>query len=157
MAQRVLAYASNLTLANKARFLSFFAGGCPQTSRIARWLAHAILLGAAAPPYSGLPPLEPLKNLLSSPAQIGEICSDTDYDELCCRIDILAVALTGIDEYVAEERRLARLEKVAQYSTSPASPGRLTREKLPTPLEAIRMALDSLNGRIGELIWHGSS
>lgn len=150
MAQRVLDYATCLKPANQAHLLSLFAGGCPQMANIARWTAHALLLGDEAPKYGPLPPISSLWDLVAGSKHKLRIDDSTDYETLYCNIDILAAALTNVDAYVAEERRLARMEKSAQPSGL-ASPSKLSREKSPTPLEGIKMGLDSLHNRIGEL------
>lgn len=155
MAERILAYAASLTPANQAHLLSLFAGGCPQTARIARWVAQGLLLGDDVPVYSPLLSLEPLREMLSGidgPRRMFEVDGNTDYEDLGFYVDLLAVALTNVNGYVAEERRLARLEKSAAAAQRiPAdSPGRLKADKPPTTLEAIRAALDSLHGDIGK-------
>ena len=77
--------------------------------------------------------------MLSSPDEQFSITDSTDYDALTSRVAVLAVALSDIDSYVAEESMLRKLAHVPEGSP---------RKKEPVPLELIRARLDALHGRI---------
>lgn len=47
--RRLLSFASTLTPANKAHFVSFFSSGSGRTRHIAQWLAYALLLPESVP------------------------------------------------------------------------------------------------------------
>lgn len=98
--------------------------------------------------YSNLPPLANLIQLLSAQGSGGSFDIQTnadaiDYDDLGYKIDILSVALSGIDGYVAEERLI---EAIATRE------GKYSKEKPPTQLELVRAAIDEIHGKIGKLI-----
>ena len=70
-----------------------------------------------------------------------------DYEDLCYRVEILSVALSGLDDYIAEERQ--RVESLSAQSSIFQSPAK-SKEKPLTELELLRNAIDVLYGKIGE-------
>lgn len=99
---------------------------------------------------SKLPPLSNLIQLLSpahGSAGLFDIQTNADmvdYEDLGYQVEILNVALSCIDDYVAEERRIEREESMLD------SPRKLSKQKLPTPLDMVRTAIDVIHGKIGE-------
>ena len=77
--------------------------------------------------------------MLSDPDDQFGITDSTDYDALTSRIAVLGVALSGIEDYVAEESMLRKLAY-----TSEGSP----RKRESMPLEQIRARLDAIHGKI---------
>jgi hypothetical protein len=70
-----------------------------------------------------------------------------DYEDLGYEVEILSVALSGIDDYATEERRA---ETAAPREESSESPRILGKEKPPTQLDMIRTAIDVIHGKIGK-------
>jgi hypothetical protein len=139
---------------NKARLLSCFVGGCPQGARIARGLAHQLLVGSSIA-YSNLPPLEPLIDLLStnpSTPSIFTITDETDYEDLGAYVDILAVALNDVDAYVRDERRIANLYKAPRASNGLTISPSKAKEKPLMPMEVLHTRLEQLQGLIGKFL-----
>lgn len=108
--------------------------------------------------YSDLPPLTNLVQLLSPVPGSGgsfdiQINVDTfDYEDLCYHIDILSIALSGIDGYVAQERLLEA--GATREDNIHDSPRKFGKEKPQTQLDMIRAAIDMMHGKIGKLmIW----
>lgn len=160
ISERVLGLARALSPSNQALLLSFFARGSPSCLRITRAVANHILTGVAIQPVRhallpvyyyitdvafqasyALPPLDPLIAVLSHPDGPFTIRDSTDYDALTSRIEVLGVALSGIESYVAEE---SMLRKTAQAAIPEGSP----RKKGPLPLELVRARLDAMHGKI---------
>lgn len=136
---------------NQALMLSFVSGGCAQTSRIARNIAHALLLQGHA--YTPLPSLAPIVQLLSPPAGTGGIFDVQGsggkvdyYEDLCCYVDILSKVLSDIPSYTALEREAASSHVSLPIQESPKKGATCERE--PTDLEQIKTLLDSLHGKI---------
>lgn len=103
--------------------------------------------------YSNLPPLLSLIEPLSpasplDPKRIFEIHGKTDYEDIGFYVDVLSVALSDIDSYVLEERRMSALEARVVPEVQP-SPGNPTPEKAETSLELVRRVIESLHSRIG--------
>jgi len=70
--------------------------------------------------YVVLPPLDSIVEVLSRATGPFSVSDETtDYDELASRIDILSVALSGVDDYVAEEKT---------FRLGPRSLGQVQRE-----------------------------
>jgi hypothetical protein len=171
LCQKALKFAAGLTPINKAHFITFLSGGCGRTVRIARWLAHAFLVGTdvlsivrcslwqsstsadycSQENYSELPPIFNLLPLLSPVPGSGGLFdiltnADTvDYEDLGYQVEILSIALSGIDSYVAEERRV---ESTASREVN--SPRKFGKEKLPSHLDMARNAIDVIHGKIGK-------
>jgi len=142
VAKRVLDLSRSLSPSKQALLLSFFARGSPSCLRIARAVANHVLTDLAIQPASyALPPLSPLIAVLSHPDGPFSIRDSTDYDALTSRIAVLAVALSGIESYVAEE---STLRKTAHAAIPEGSP----RKKEPLPLELLRARLDAMHGKI---------
>ncbi len=80
----------------------------------------------------------------ASGRDIFQINSRTDYVDLGYYVHILAVALSAIDLYTENEKA----QKPEPFSPSMLGLGRRG-EKPDTPLQLIKLALDSLHSRIG--------
>ncbi|TCD69819.1 hypothetical protein EIP91_006132 [Steccherinum ochraceum] len=153
IANRVLEYALGLHPINQAYLLSLFNRSCPQSSRIARWVARGCLLRlshSSPGAYTGLPDISPFISLLSpspnsrEPFDIfGNANEDGFFEDLGYRMDILSFALSDIDGYVQEERLAA-----ASQPAPPPSPRTGGTEKPQSPLETVKTLLDTLHGRI---------
>jgi hypothetical protein len=140
IANKVLNLTKIISASDQALLLSYFTKGSPSCLRIARAVAHHVLIGSTISPVNyTLPPLGPLVAVLSSPDEQFSITDSTDYDALTSRVAVLAVALSGIDSYVAEESTLRKLAHVPEGSP---------RKKEPVPLELIRARLDAIHGKI---------
>lgn len=172
MCNKALKFSANLTPINKAHFISFLSGGCGRTVRIARWLAHGLLLGTdvsavrsslrqirisinehSQEQYSELPPLSNLIQLLSPAPGSGSLFdiytnADTiDYEDLGYQVEILSIALSGINGYGDEERRVEAAAPREKNILD--SPGKLGKEKPFTRLDMVRTAIDVIHGKIG--------
>jgi hypothetical protein len=79
--------------------------------------------------------------MLSNPDEQFNITDSMDYDALTSRIAVLGVALSGIENYVAEE---STLRKSGSGHIFEGSPWR----KEPMPLEQIKARLDTMHGKI---------
>jgi hypothetical protein len=77
--------------------------------------------------------------VLSNPGEQFSITDSTDYDALTSCIAVLGVALSGIENYVAEESTLRKMTHISDGSP---------RRKEPMPLEQIRARLDAIHGKI---------
>lgn len=140
LANKVLDFMTTISASDQALLLSCFSNGSPGCLRIARAVAHHVLIGSTISPASyALPPLSPLVTVLSSPDEEFSITDSTDYDALTSRIAILSVALSGIESYVAEEGMLRKLAQPPEGSP---------RKREPVPLEQIRSRLDAIHGKI---------
>lgn len=101
---------------------------------------------------SNLPPLSSLIQLLTPEPDSGDLfdiqtnADKIDYEDLGYNVDILSVALSGIDEYVTEERRL---EAAAPKEGILDSPRKFSKEKPPTQLDIVRNAIEVMHGKIG--------
>lgn len=103
-----------------------------------------------------MPPLANLIQLLSpvpgsgSHFDIQTNVDSIDYEDLGYQVDILSVALSGIDSYVADEHSsgaaATREDNVQQ------SPRNFGKEKPPTLLDMVRTAIDVIHGKIGKPI-----
>lgn len=80
------------------------------------------------------------------PFDIQANADTIDYEDLSYRVEILSVALSGLDDYIAEERR--RAESVSAQPTIFQNATK-SKEK-PTELELVRKAIDVLYGKIGK-------
>jgi len=140
LANKVLDLMTTISASDQALLLSCFSKGSPGCLRIARAVAHHVLVGSTISPASYIhPPLGPLVAVLSSPDEEFGITDSTDYDALTSRIAVLGVALSGIGSYVAEESTLRKLAQVPEGSP---------RKREPVPLEQIRTRLDTIHGKI---------
>ncbi|KAF8210364.1 hypothetical protein K438DRAFT_2011771 [Mycena galopus ATCC 62051] len=149
---KIIKFLSDLQPINKAHLIGLLAGGSGRTSRIARWVAHAVLTKSTSIPpaqYGDLPPLMTLIELALSrkPSPEGEtrgifeLADDVDYDDLAFYVQVLSVAVSNVPGYVEEE---ASQPIVAP----PASPGKLSLEKPDTKLTLVRHAIENLHSRI---------
>lgn len=154
LCKRLLHFSDELTPVNKAFLVSFFCGGCPLMARVARWLSHGLLVGDHIfdeQPYSSLPALEPIADLLSPPGgskAMFDVVSgaeeDNYFDDLLCYVQILNRAFNDVPAYVQEEKRLAAVNsQLSTNGVAPASP-----EKTKTELQRIKHSLDVLHGKI---------
>ncbi|KAG1742847.1 hypothetical protein EDB19DRAFT_1966334 [Suillus lakei] len=146
--QRLLSYASTLTPANKAHFVSFFSGGSGRTRHIAQWLAYALFLPNSRP-SDALPPLDPLILLLSPVPGSDELfdvtSAKTDFEELGHYFVIISVALANIEPYVHEESSSSQ-SLSRQSSMIDDSPRRS--QKSLAPIELLLRVLEVTQGRI---------
>jgi hypothetical protein len=146
--EKVLSFARQLVPINKARLVSFFAGGSGRTRCIARGLAYRLLVSAPITPKDQAPPLEPLILLLSPDAGSCELFDvtneSTDYEELRHHVDILSVALIDIAPYVEEEYAIM---KSASSTSVQGSPNKPKKPPVP-PLELLRHVLEVLQSKI---------
>ncbi|GJE95453.1 hypothetical protein PsYK624_116370 [Phanerochaete sordida] len=151
---RILEFAKDLTPVNKVHLLSMFSGACPLMARVSRWLSHGLLLGDRVlheQPYSALPALEPIVELLSPPGgskAMFDVVSgaeqDNYFDDLLCYVQVLSRAFKDVPAYVQEEKRLAAANSQPVINgAAPASP-----EKPKTELQRIKHCLDVLHGKI---------
>ncbi|KAJ7924900.1 hypothetical protein B0H13DRAFT_1976627 [Mycena leptocephala] len=153
---KLVKFVSDLQPINKAHLIALLAGGSGRTSRIARWVAHAVIIKSttiAVAQYKDLPPLISLIELALSPdiAELGpegrkpsifELHDDTDYDDLAFYVQVLAVAISNVPGYVQEEAS-------QPVVVAPASPGKSSGEKPDTKLTLVRHAVENLHSRIG--------
>ncbi|KAJ7680414.1 hypothetical protein DFH06DRAFT_416511 [Mycena polygramma] len=152
---KLIKFASNLQPINKAYLVALLAAGSGRTARIARWVAHAVIIKSSAisvARYNDLPPLIPLiEHALSQEIadlrpegqtpSVFELHDDTDYDDLAFYVQVLAVAVSNIPGYVAEEAS-------QPVVVVPASPGKASAEKPDTKLSLVRNAVENLHSRI---------
>ncbi|KAJ7770139.1 hypothetical protein DFH07DRAFT_768691 [Mycena maculata] len=141
---------------NKAHLVALLAGGSGRTTRIARWVAHAVITKSTAvslAKYNDLPPLVPLLELALSPEITGskpetpirgvfEVYDNADYVDMAFYVQVLAVAISNVEGYVLEETR----EPVAP--PPPGSPGKPSAEKPDTTLTLVRLAIENLHSCI---------
>lgn len=136
---RVLGFASKLNPVNKARLVTVFSSGGPQTRHIAQWLAYCLLTSSSVPLMDQPPPLDPLIHVLSPRPGCGQVfdvtCENTDYEDLGHYVSILGVALTDIASYVKNEP-----------PSAPRQSGIV--KDINTPLEQLRIALEVIHGKI---------
>ncbi|KAJ7178458.1 hypothetical protein C8R43DRAFT_460335 [Mycena crocata] len=152
---KLIQFLLDLQPVNKALFVDLLAGGSHRTSRIARWVAHAVITQAksvSVSKYNELPPLVSLLELALTPETselspearsrgIFEIYDGTDYVDLGFYGRILAVAISNIQGYVQEDE--------ARKTTQPTgSPGKASTEKTETMLTLVRNAIEGLHSRI---------
>ncbi|KAJ7251517.1 hypothetical protein B0H12DRAFT_1234154 [Mycena haematopus] len=145
---KIIKFLSDLQPINKAHLIGLLAGGSNRTSRIARWVAHAVLMKSAAIPVRP-PPLISLIELALSrkPTSKGEapdifeLCDDTDYDDLGFYVQVLSVAISDVAGYVEEEASQPTV-------LPPSSPSKLSPEKPDTKLTLVRHAIENLHSRI---------
>jgi len=127
---------------DQALLLSLFTRGSPSSLRISRAVAYHVLTGSPVSPASyALPPLGPLIDVLSNPDEQFNITDSMVYDALTSRIAVLGVALSGIENYVAEESTLRKSGSGHIFEGSPW-------KKEPMPLEQIKARLDAMHGKI---------
>jgi hypothetical protein len=112
--------------------------------------------------YSALPSLNSILSLLSPvPGSHGLFdfqsnSSTTDYEDLSYYVDILSIALSDIDAYVAEERLNPHsLSDMALDPRRSVSPRKSTDKPL-TMLEMVKNLLDVIHGKIGKCLYLSS-
>ena len=71
-----------------------------------------------------------------------------DYEDLGYQVEVLSVALSGINGYVAEERRVDA--GASREANIPDSPRKLGKDNHPTHLDMIRTAIEVIHGKIGK-------
>jgi hypothetical protein len=104
VAGRLAAWVSQLDLANRLHFFTIFKGATPSPiMRISRSIAHRLLTRDAE--YSALPPLEPLEELLRASDGPFAIAKETDFEAFYLHVQLASVALAGLEDYVAAEKR----------------------------------------------------
>ncbi|KAJ6499214.1 hypothetical protein C8R45DRAFT_108118 [Mycena sanguinolenta] len=149
---KIIKFLSVLQPINKAHVIGLLAGGSGRTSRIARWVAHAVLTKLTTIPiaqYGDLPPLPALIELLSrKPISEGDqpgifdLGDDVDYDDLAFYVQVLSVAISNVAGYVEEEA------SQPVVLLPPASPSKMSQEKPDTKLTVVRLAIENLHSRI---------
>ncbi|KAG2150604.1 hypothetical protein DEU56DRAFT_37316 [Suillus clintonianus] len=146
--QRLLGYASTLTPANQAHFISFFSSGSGRTRHIAQWLAYALFLPNSRP-SDALPALDPLILLLSPAPGSDELFDVTslkaDFEDLGHHFAIISVALSNIDSYVHEENSSS--QSLSRQSSMADDSPRKSQKPL-APLELLLRVLEVTQGRI---------
>ncbi|KZT11044.1 uncharacterized protein LAESUDRAFT_755664 [Laetiporus sulphureus 93-53] len=150
---KIVRSAKTFTPMNQAHLLSHLIGGCPQTNRMARIIARCFLLDEEPPStetYCKYPSLLPIVSLLSPPSGSeaifdiqGNADNDDYYEDLVCYLDILGKALTDIEGYILLEK-----QQRSEQDSPVKDRGSPTKERPATPLEQIRISLDSLHGKI---------
>ncbi|KAF4598548.1 hypothetical protein EYR40_006908 [Pleurotus pulmonarius] len=149
--RKLLGFLADVEPINKDYVVGLLASGSGRTMRIARVIARSIILDkrtVTSTTYTDLPPLFPLVKALlddASGRDIFQINSRTDYVDLGYYVHILAVALSAIDLYTENEKA----QKPEPFSPSMLGLGRRG-EKPDTPLQLIKLALDSLHSRIAD-------
>lgn len=145
LAHALRSYAFQLDLVNQVFLLSHLGQGCIQGSRLARWLAHALLQSDDAElEYVEFPSLTCLLDALSV-SPIFAINDDTDYEALGHRVSILATALSDIDGYAALEKKQEKA--LFHHRIRPDSTPKAVGNKK-APLDRIQIALDVLHNQI---------
>ncbi|KAG7440007.1 uncharacterized protein BT62DRAFT_938438 [Guyanagaster necrorhizus] len=138
---KVAKHALDLAPINKAHMISFISAGTGRAQRIARNIVHCVLTGTesiSADIYSDLPPLtEIIDTILTS--DIFNICDETDYVDLGFWTELLAVALSNIEGYVAQEMK---------HPPPIGSPSKS--DKTHTVLQLVRQAIEDVHSRIDD-------
>jgi len=96
-----------------------------------------------------LPPLSGLIDVLSLSLEsegLFSIHNATDYEDVGNYVDILSVALSDIESYVAQEREIRQTGVAASQDASGSSPRKGEKEK---PLILIQRYLDRIYSKIG--------
>jgi hypothetical protein len=177
MCTKLLKFACKLTPVNKSLFVSFLSGGgSVRTKRIARYVAHGLLTGRSdisavsvywipslitrlivlQENYSGLPSLSPIISVLSPAAGSNSLFdiqtnSTTDYEDLGYQVDILGIALSDIEAYVAEERLTSLLPSDTVLDMGIEGSPRKIADKPLTMLEMVKNLMEVVHGKIGTL------
>ncbi|KAK0461171.1 uncharacterized protein EV420DRAFT_1530696 [Desarmillaria tabescens] len=138
---KVAKHALDLTPINKAHMISFISAGTGRAQRIARNIAHCVLTGTesiSSDMYSDLPPLtEIIDAILTS--GVFNICDETDYVDMGFWTELLAVALSNIDGYVAQEMK--NPPPIGSPSKS---------DKSYTGLQGVRLAIEGVHSQIDD-------
>ncbi|KAK0195505.1 hypothetical protein F5146DRAFT_1025875 [Armillaria mellea] len=136
---KVAKHALNLTPINKAHMISFISAGTGRAQRIARNIAHCVLTeteSISPDMYSDLPPLMEILDVVST-SDIFNVYDETDYVDMGFWTELLVVALSNIDGYVAQEMK------------NPPPIGSPSKSDKPyTVLQCVRNAIDDVHSRI---------
>ncbi|KAK0485894.1 hypothetical protein IW261DRAFT_759419 [Armillaria novae-zelandiae] len=138
---KVAKHALNLTPINKAHMISFISAGTGRTQRIARNIAHCVLTGTESispDMYSDLPPLMEIVDVVST-SDIFSVYDETDYVNMGFWTELLAVTLSNIDGYVAQEMK--NPPPIGSPSKS---------DKTYTVLQCVRNAIEDVHSRIAD-------
>ncbi|TFK75383.1 hypothetical protein BDN72DRAFT_874597 [Pluteus cervinus] len=121
----VLAYCRHLHSKNQALLISFLTSGGNTPRRIASWIANSLLverLEVQPAEYSRVPPLEGLRDILSSTTPGAfELNESTNYITMGYHVKLLAAAISDVEGYLELERENAvtkspSTEKISQLS-----------------------------------------
>ncbi|KAK0212746.1 hypothetical protein DFS33DRAFT_62064 [Desarmillaria ectypa] len=136
---KVAKHALDLTPINKAHMISFISAGTGRAQRIARNIAHCVLTGTestSSDMYSDLPPLTDIIDTILT-SDVFNVCDETDYVDMGFWTEILAVALSNIDGYVAQEMK------------NPPPIGSPSKSDKPyTILQRVRRAIEGVHSQI---------
>ncbi|KIK67368.1 hypothetical protein GYMLUDRAFT_867397 [Collybiopsis luxurians FD-317 M1] len=151
----VLAYISNLDTVNISHVVTLLAGGTGRGTRIARWVARSVLLDrteVAEGEYCHTPAVDDLSAILvqgkPTSCQAFQVNKDTDYVEMGYFVQILAVALTDISDYLPRE--IAAIAELKAGQCSQKSP---SKEKPETPFQYLENCMTFLHRKITD---HGT-
>ncbi|KAL0956528.1 hypothetical protein HGRIS_002669 [Hohenbuehelia grisea] len=159
---RVLGLMSGLAPINKAFVLGLISAGSGRSKRIARVIAYSTITGESSVPakkYDGLPPIlrlaKPLLPLTASeqpdatPDQLAfQIRDTTDYVDMGFYTEILGIAISDVEVYAVREARMGKVQ--LDVGAPMGSPGRVAPEKLETPLQLLRNAIEAIHSRIAD-------
>ncbi|RPD74179.1 hypothetical protein L226DRAFT_560859 [Lentinus tigrinus ALCF2SS1-7] len=159
---KIVPFGKTLTPSNQVLLISFIPSISPATVRMARCIARALLLDnmpTALEYEDGLPDLTPIVDLLAPAAGSGgpfDIPGNSEqegfYDDLTCRVALLARVLSDIDEYtlraMEESRRKAEARKNGHPEDDDEPDNHDGKEAKLTVLEQIKRNLDLLHGKI---------
>ncbi|PBK74447.1 hypothetical protein ARMSODRAFT_952092 [Armillaria solidipes] len=138
---KVAKHALNLTPINKAHMISFISAGTGRAQRIARNIAHCVLTGTESlspDMYSDLPPLTEIVDVIST-SDVFNVYDETDYVDMGFWTELLAVTLSNIDGYVAQEMK--NPPPIGSPSKS---------DKTYTVLQCVRNAIEDVHSRIAD-------
>ncbi|KAK0241695.1 hypothetical protein EDD85DRAFT_411137 [Armillaria nabsnona] len=136
---KVAKHALYLTPINKAHMISFISAGTGRAQRIARNIAHCVLTGTESispDMYSDLPPLMDIVDVVST-SDVFNVYDETDYVDMGFWTELLAVVLSNIDGYVAQEMK-----------NSPPIGSPSKSDKTYTVLQCVRNAIEDVHSRI---------
>ncbi|KAK0504673.1 hypothetical protein EDD18DRAFT_308278 [Armillaria luteobubalina] len=138
---KVAKHALSLTPINKAHMISFISAGTGRAQRIARNIAHCVLTeteSISPDMYSDLPPLLEIVDVVST-SDIFNVYDETDYVDMGFWTELLAVTLSNIDGYVAQDM------KTPLPIGSPSKS-----DKTYTILQCVRNAIEDVHSRIAD-------
>ncbi|KAH9858942.1 hypothetical protein C2E23DRAFT_880347 [Lenzites betulinus] len=155
----IVAFGMTISPLNQSRLISLFPCISPSTTRMARNVARSLLTGGSTSPrtYEKLPSLAPIVELLAPPVgslQHFDVMGNADkegyHDDLACRVSLLSLVLSDIDEYTLLEVQAAKSKatrengRLAQEDTEKTEKD----EDQSSVIEQVRMQLELLHGRI---------
>ncbi|KDR75827.1 hypothetical protein GALMADRAFT_140422 [Galerina marginata CBS 339.88] len=157
LSSKLLACVASYEPINKDRFLSLLFNGAGSTRRIADLVAYCIITEKEPEQWGLSSDLSPLREVLdqlipysrSATTTPGKFAlhEQTDYVDLGFYVSILAVAVSDIRGYVAQERQTFKSKKQADSLTeSPTKNG----EKPKTDLQLLHLSLETLHSNISD-------